>query len=89
MSTAVTLDTDHPIDPKTLEADIRQDDDSNTSIDLQREVWDSTAVDSVLAKKMALVNNAIDEIGMTPFQWKLFVLNGFGYAVDSVSYTRQ
>ena len=27
---------------------------------------------------------AIDEIGWTPYHWKLFVLNGFGYAVDSM-----
>ncbi|KAL2796215.1 MFS general substrate transporter [Aspergillus keveii] len=33
---------------------------------------------------MALVNAAIDKIGMTPFQWKLFFLNGFGYSVDSL-----
>ncbi|KAI7183300.1 MFS general substrate transporter [Hortaea werneckii] len=30
-----------------------------------------------------LVNNAIDEISMTPYTWRLFCLNGFGYAVDS------
>ncbi|KXS96862.1 hypothetical protein AC578_7418 [Pseudocercospora eumusae] len=41
-------------------------------------------VDPVLNAKMHLVNNAIDQIGMTPYQWKLFVLNGFGYAVDSL-----
>ncbi|KAK4624365.1 MFS siderochrome iron transporter 1 [Fulvia fulva] len=41
-------------------------------------------VDPVLDAKMHLVNNAIDEIGMTTYQWKLFVLNGFGYAVDSL-----
>lgn len=40
--------------------------------------------DPVLNAKMHLVNNAIDEIGFTPYQWKLFVLNGFGYAVDSL-----
>jgi len=40
-------------------------------------------VDPVLGAKMHLINNAIDEIGMTPYHWKLFVLNGFGYAVDS------
>ena len=33
---------------------------------------------------MHLVNNAIDEIGWTGYHWKLFVLNGFGYAVDSL-----
>lgn len=41
-------------------------------------------VDPVLNAKMHLVNDAIDEIGMTWYQWKLFVLNGFGYAVDSL-----
>lgn len=35
-------------------------------------------VDPVLNAKMHLVNNAIDEIGFTPYHWKLFVLNGFG-----------
>lgn len=40
--------------------------------------------DPVLNAKMHLVNNAIDEIGFTGYQWKLFVLNGFGYAVDSL-----
>ena len=58
---------------------------SDSSVDLQNEVFDATKIDPVLAKKMALINEAIEEIGMTPFQWKLFFLNGFGYAVDSVS----
>ena len=58
---------------------------SDSSIDLQNEVFDATKIDPVLAKKMALINEAVEEIGMTPFQWKLFFLNGFGYAVDSVS----
>ena len=57
---------------------------SDSSINLEKEVFDVTQVDPVLAKKMALINQAIEEIGMTPFQWKLFFLNGFGYAVDSV-----
>ena len=37
-----------------------------------------------LALKMQLVNDAIDEIGFTSYQLKLFFLNGFGYAVDSL-----
>ncbi|KAF2764579.1 MFS general substrate transporter [Teratosphaeria nubilosa] len=41
------------------------------------------SLDPVLNTKMRLVNDAIDEIGMTWYQWKLFCLNGFGYAVDS------
>ncbi|KAJ4413320.1 Filamentous Growth Regulator [Didymella pomorum] len=40
--------------------------------------------DPVLNAKMHLINNTIDEIGFTTYQWKLFVLNGFGYAVDSL-----
>ncbi|OJJ57640.1 hypothetical protein ASPSYDRAFT_205182 [Aspergillus sydowii CBS 593.65] len=51
------------------------------STGLQKEL---ASVDQVLVQKMALVNGAIDEIGMTHFQWKLFFLNGFGYAVDSL-----
>ncbi|KAI0163275.1 major facilitator superfamily domain-containing protein [Pestalotiopsis sp. NC0098] len=41
-------------------------------------------LDVALNTKMHLVNDAIDEIGWTPYHWKLFCLNGFGYAVDSL-----
>ncbi|KAK3396777.1 major facilitator superfamily domain-containing protein [Sordaria brevicollis] len=41
-------------------------------------------LDPALNRKMHLVNNAIDEIGWTPYHTKLFFLNGFGYAVDSL-----
>ena len=41
-------------------------------------------VDPVLAINMQLVNDAINEIGFMPYHWKLFFLNGFGYAVDSL-----
>lgn len=47
-------------------------------------VFDVASFDPVLARKMALANQAIDDIGMTTFQWKMFFLNGFGYAVDSL-----
>ena len=40
--------------------------------------------DKTLALKMRYVNDAIDEIGFTSYQLKLFFLNGFGYAVDSL-----
>ncbi|KAF7192702.1 Major facilitator-type transporter hxnZ [Pseudocercospora fuligena] len=50
----------------------------------QQALWDASVVDPVLAKKMALVNQAIDQIGMTGWHWKLFFLNGFGYFVDSL-----
>jgi hypothetical protein len=59
--------------------------DQGSSSEPVKEVFDIKQIDPVLAKKLALVNQAIDDIGMTSFQWKLFFLNGFGYAVDSVS----
>lgn len=84
-----TSGTDIPHDglKRIEEHDAREYGNISTSslIDPRKELYDSTGIDPVLARKMTLVNDAIDEIGMTPFQWKLFFLNGFGYAVDSVS----
>lgn len=40
--------------------------------------------DEVLARKVALVNQALNEIGFTKYHLKLFCLNGMGYAVDSL-----
>lgn len=40
--------------------------------------------DDALVKKTILINHAINEIGFTPYHWKLFCLNGMGYAVDSL-----
>jgi MFS family permease len=39
--------------------------------------------DDILGDKMKLINNALDEIGFTPYHLKLFFLNGMGYATDS------
>lgn len=80
-STAYSKDTKHGFSPEVDE----HAGSSDPSIDYQKEVFDTTKTDPVLAQKMALINEAIEQIGMTPFQWKLFFLNGFGYAVDSVS----
>ena len=44
--------------------------------------------DPVLNAKMHLVNDAIDEIGFTTYQVKLFCLNGFGYDQISTPRTR-
>ncbi|PHH62742.1 hypothetical protein CDD81_6730 [Ophiocordyceps australis] len=57
-------------------------DDSSESI--SHDILSQQGIDSVLDLKMHLVNNAIDEIGWTPYHLKLFFLNGFGYAVDSL-----
>ena len=47
------------------------------------DLLDLESIDPVLNAKMRLVNDAIDEIGFTGYQAKLFVLSGFGY-VDVV-----
>lgn len=39
--------------------------------------------DLVFCRKQLLIQNAIDQIGLRGFHWKLFCLNGFGYAADS------
>lgn len=70
---------------KNVATNAANEDSGSDDLQLKNEVYNASAIDPVLAKKMALVNNAIDQIGMTPFQWKLFFFNGFGYAVDSVS----
>ncbi|KAG9731623.1 MFS general substrate transporter, partial [Aureobasidium melanogenum] len=73
--------------PKHVDAQPRpvnaQSDDEALSLG-KGDILGSEHVDSILSAKMHLVNNAIDEIGFTGYHWKLFVLNGFGYAVDSL-----
>ena len=54
------------------------------SKELSRDFISDIEADETVARKMQLVNNAIDEIGFTSYQMKLFFLNGFGYAVDSL-----
>lgn len=49
-----------------------------------RDYSSDVQTDEVLVRKMRCVNKAIDEIGFTSYQLKLFFLNGFGYAVDSL-----
>jgi MFS family permease len=71
-------------DPATP-LDKRRDDGEYESSRFSKDVLENSIIDPVLSRKMELVNAAIDKIGMTPFQWRLFALNGFGYAVDSVS----
>ncbi|KAH9844742.1 membrane transporter, partial [Teratosphaeria destructans] len=65
--------TPHPATPRRVSPSLRKHGD----------LLGQESLDPVLNAKMHLVNDAIDEIGMTWYQWKLFCLNGFGYAVDS------
>jgi hypothetical protein len=60
----------------TLDHAITRDEESAAMYD--GDMLQLGGVDPVKEAKMQLVNNAIDEIGFTPYHAKLFVLNGFG-----------
>ena len=47
------------------------------------DMYELEANDLILARKMKLINDAIDEIGFTPYHLKLFFLSGMGYATDT------
>lgn len=79
-----TDDTEKTVD-KAQERDIEGGVDFGSGVEVGRgDLLQREHTDPVLDAKMHLVNNAIDEIGFTAYHWKLFVLNGFGYAVDSL-----
>lgn len=40
--------------------------------------------DSVYDKKIAVLNEALIDLGMGPFQWKVFAMTGFGWFADNV-----
>ena len=74
-----------PDDKHTMSPQHRPSSDEDApSLRKGEDILGQESTDPVLNAKMHLVNDAIDEIGMTGYQWKLFVLNGFGYAVDSL-----
>ncbi|KAF2643048.1 membrane transporter [Massarina eburnea CBS 473.64] len=71
-----------PTDPEKQIAAVSTDDEVSSLG--KGDILQQEHVDPVLTAKIHLVNNAIDEIGFTGYHWKLFILNGFGYAVDSL-----
>lgn len=62
------------LDSASLESGLISINNDNTAVE---------ATDSVLAKKIHLINDAIDEMGFTWYHAKLFVIAGFGYSIDS------
>lgn len=70
-----------PAPPPAYEGRNSNSDEIHTS---SRDLLSLESLDPVLDAKMHLINDAIDQIGMTGYQWRLFCLNGFGYAVDSL-----
>jgi hypothetical protein len=71
------------IDKKPDETVI-QPSDSDSDISADGNLFGVVTDDIVLYKTQTLIQKALDEIGMTRFHWKLFLLNGFGYAADSL-----
>ncbi|AOW01917.1 major facilitator superfamily domain-containing protein [Yarrowia lipolytica] len=65
-------------------SDVKHEDShSLSSTDVDSTSMDMIADDKVLYEQMRIINNTIDEIGLTAYHWKLFCLNGMGYATDS------
>lgn len=56
---------------------------TTSSLSSASDLMDYESADIALSKKLKYINNAIDEIGFTPYHLKLFFLNGMGYATDS------
>lgn len=40
--------------------------------------------DAVYEAKISILNEALIDIGMGPFQWKMFMMTGFGWFLDQV-----
>lgn len=43
-----------------------------------------TGTGEVYERKVAIMNQALIDIGMGSFQWKIFAMTGFGWFVDNV-----
>lgn len=44
----------------------------------------ASGADEVYERKVAILNQALIDIGMGGFQWKVFAMTGFGWFVDNV-----
>lgn len=44
----------------------------------------TSGVDEVYERKVAIMNQALIDLGMGSFQWKIFAMTGFGWFVDNV-----
>lgn len=43
-----------------------------------------SGADAVYERKVAVMNQALIDMGMGSFQWKVFAMTGFGWFVDNV-----
>lgn len=79
MASSPTKDDKVVLPTQTDSSLSRPDDVERALFSDKSDLLDLESIDPVLNAKMRLVNDAIDEIGFTGYQAKLFVLNGFGY----------
>jgi hypothetical protein len=70
--------TDEEVDEKTL---IQTGHSNYHGIDTEAM---HLGADEVYEKKIAIMNEAIIDLGMGSFQWKIFAMTGFGWFVDNV-----
>ncbi|KAG2734771.1 hypothetical protein G9P44_002777 [Scheffersomyces stipitis] len=77
----MALKDEEKASPITSVTDIDKLEESSTGSD--EDMYELSGNDEILARKMHLVNDAIDEIGFTPYHLKLFFLNGMGYWTDT------
>ncbi|ANB14827.1 hypothetical protein AWJ20_2439 [Sugiyamaella lignohabitans] len=72
----VGVDPEKTINHVTLELD-------DTMTERSNDLFGIVTTDYILYRKQALIQDALDEIGMTWFHWKVLILNSFGYMADS------
>ncbi|KAL9940389.1 hypothetical protein V8E36_001094 [Tilletia maclaganii] len=76
LSKKETVAEKQPKEPTTVEPPPAYDD---------AEHVEAAAVSTAYERKIFVLNRVMNEhIGMGPFQWKLFVLSGFGWTVDNI-----
>src|SRR5271156_3988759 len=66
---------------------VESNDNTFTIESLRTEVDMDTAAsghDTAYDRKSKVINKAIQDIGMGPYQWKLFILCGFGWLADNL-----
>lgn len=71
------------IDKQPEKASVYEEDGSEDLAAFGNDMADLDRNDIIMQRKMKLINDALDEIGFTWYHFKLFCLNGMGYATDS------
>lgn len=83
---SITTDSEKGLTKKDTNRSTGSDDDATLTLESLRAEVDEDLVasghDSVYDRKSKVINKAIQDIGMGSYQWKLFILCGFGWLVS-------